>query len=69
MFPKLRSKPVLFALALSIYAGGLASSPSPSTAKDKPTDASAHSKIERVPTPADVPPAGQAPEQTLADHT
>ena len=60
MFPKLRSKPVLFALALSIYAGGLASSPSPSTAKDKPADA-AREKTERVSTPPDVSAADHAP--------
>ena len=35
MRPPLRSKSVLFALALSVYAGGLASSPHPTTAKDK----------------------------------
>ena len=35
MRPPLRSKSVLFALALSVYAGGLASSPRPTTAKDK----------------------------------
>jgi hypothetical protein len=36
MRPPLRSKSVWFALALSVYAGGLASSPHPTTAKDKP---------------------------------
>ena len=35
MRPPLRSKSVLFALALSVYAGGLASTPRPTTAKDK----------------------------------
>jgi hypothetical protein len=62
MRPPLRSKSVWFALALSVYAGGLASSPHPTTAKDKP-DAAA--------TPRDraVKPAVGAAATPLAPRT
>jgi hypothetical protein len=62
MRPPLRSKSVWFALALSVYAGGLASSPHPTTAKDKP-DAAA--------TPRDraAKPAGGAAATPLAPPT
>jgi hypothetical protein len=57
MRPPLRSKSVLFALALSVYAGGLASSPRPTTAKDK-SEASAAPR-DRVASP--VGPAAATP--------
>jgi hypothetical protein len=55
MRPPLRSKSVWFALALSVYAGGLASSPHATTAKDKPEAAPAAPQPPRNARPAAAP--------------
>jgi hypothetical protein len=60
MRPPLRSKSVWFALALSVYAGGLASSPHPTTAKDKPDAASSAPQPQRNARHA-APPVAVAP--------